>query len=166
MTEDRPSGTTRETAPSVPYNPLFERFTDPSESKLGGLVAYALYKRAKVEWSTEYRKEHGSPPSEEARKGYQANWTATTIQAFRDQAESALAAYAQNAVEEARPGIREEALRGTFRGGVWQSIVANAIYTLALIAIVLILRWSGVDLIGLAQKLDVPQNSSSSATKP
>jgi hypothetical protein len=77
------------------------------------------------------------------------------VAAMREQADGALAAFGDDAVEQARPGILKDALRGSFWKAVWSSMVAAFFYSLALIALVLILRWNGVDILGLFQKLDV-----------
>jgi hypothetical protein len=38
------------------YNPLFSVFTDEnlSSSRISGLIAYALYKQAKVDWAKDF----------------------------------------------------------------------------------------------------------------
>jgi hypothetical protein len=65
------------------------------------------------------------------------------------QAEGIIGSFGSVIVEDAAPQIRERALRGTFWGGAWRGIFANALYTLGLIAVVVILTWVGVDLLSI-----------------
>lgn len=139
------------------YNPLFSVFTDEklSSSQISGLIAYALYKQAKVDWTTQFRELNGRAPTAEDRKAYQRTWTQGLVAAMREKADGALAAFGDDAVEQARPGILKDALRGSFWKDVGASMVAAFFYSLVLIALVLILRWNGIDILGLFQKLDV-----------
>ncbi len=145
------------TADEPQYNPLFSVFTDEnaSSSRISGLIAYALYKQPKVDWATDFRDQNGHPPSADDLKAYQRTWTPGLVAAMREQADGALAGFGDDAVEQAKPAILKDALRGSFWKAVWSSMVAAFFYSLVLIALVLILRWNGVDVIGLFQKLDV-----------
>lgn len=83
-------------------------------------------------------------------KAYVDSYTPLTIQAFSEQAGGVLVEFAQGAVADAKPQIVEQALKGSLWRTIWQSIIANGTYTLLLIAVVVILRWAGVDLLSLA----------------
>ncbi len=73
---------------------------------------------------------------------------------FDAQAAGVLAQFAEGAVSDAKPTIVEHALKGTASRAIWQAIFANAIYTLMLIAVVIILDRAGVDLLSLAVSAD------------
>jgi hypothetical protein len=55
--------------------------------------------------------------------------------------------------ENQRAEILREALHGSFWRSVWPSMLASAIYTLALIALVVIASRAGVDLLGIIESL-------------
>lgn len=138
------------------YNRLFSKFVDPAQpesEQLQGLIAYGLYKRAKAEWAKSVWQESGRAPTSQELAQYHATWTATNIEAISDRAASALAEFAQSVVDEATPEIRRKALEGTFEKNVFTNVVGTFAYSLILILVVLILRWFGVDILGLFQKL-------------
>ena len=64
-----------------------------------------------------------------------------------------MAEFADDAIADAKPDIVEAALRGSFWGSVLQSIAANMIYTAILLAVVVVLAFLGVDVIGLYEKI-------------
>lgn len=135
------------------YNPIFTRFVEEEkdgDDQLPGLVAYGLYKVAKREWVREYFQKHGRKPKEEELAGYAATWTESRLKGLQDQAENALAAFASTVVDANAPEIRERALRGTTLKAVGTSIAANFVYTLLLIALVILLRAAGIDLLSIA----------------
>jgi hypothetical protein len=72
---------------------------------------------------------------------------------YQTQAASILAAFADEAVEDAKPAIVEDALQGSFWSAVWQSIFANVLYTVGLFILVLLLAFVGVDILGLVEKV-------------
>jgi hypothetical protein len=134
------------------YNPIFERFVDPERpeaEQLTGIVAYGLYKIAKREWASELHNREERRPNEEELAAYIRTWTESRIKGTLEQAEGIMGTFSAVVVESASPEIREDALRGSFWEGVWRNIAANALYTLGLIAIVVILKWAGVDLLSL-----------------
>ncbi|MGX9982012.1 hypothetical protein ACTHAX_19920 [Methylobacterium fujisawaense] len=127
-----------------------------AEGNAPGLIAYGLYKVAKREWVEGIRARHGRGPTAEELDAYAATWTDSMLTGLRERADSTLAAFGNVVVSEATPSIREDALRGSTGKAISTSIAANALYTLILIALALILAWSGVDLIGLVQKAKPP----------
>ncbi|WP_113447868.1 hypothetical protein [Rhizobium cremeum] len=137
---------------SKDYNTIFERFVGDGEAgnqDLLGIVAYGIYKNAKREWASEIRARHGRAPSEEELKAYHATWTSSQIQNARNNAQQVLAEYADYVISEAEPRILRDAVKGKFWPDVGTSIFSNALYTLGLIILAVILARSGVDLIGL-----------------
>jgi hypothetical protein len=145
-------------APGKPgFNPIFGQFvaTDAadSDSLLRGLVAYGLYKIAKREWATELFEAENRPPKEDELAAYVRTWTPSQIDGKREQAATILAQYADAVVEAATPAIEKVALRGSLWRAVGHGVAANVLYTLLLILILWVLKWAGVDLLGLAEKI-------------
>ena len=135
------------------YNTLFERFVDNQPNKIKGYIAYGLYKRAKREWIQQQTHATGSPPSATQVAAYADTFTQQTIETYFTQSESALAEFAGEAVDGARAGILSEALKGSAWKAVGLGIATNFLYTLILLGIVLLLKWVGVDFIGLVQSV-------------
>ncbi|WP_194164507.1 hypothetical protein [Microvirga thermotolerans] len=134
------------------YNPIFGRLVNsegPEVEQLSGLVAYGLYKVAKREWAADLRRRHQRGPTPEELHAYILTWTESRIRGLEEQAESVLGNFATSVVEDNTPKIREDALKGTSTRAIVLSIVANALYTLLLIGILIILRVSGVDLLSI-----------------
>ncbi len=136
------------------YNPIFERFVpaEQADENVPGLIAYGLYKIAKREWAQQIQEREGRQPTPDEQAAYIATWTESRLRGLEQQADSTLAAFGEVVVNAATPGIREDAIRGTSGKSIRLSIAANFIYTLLLIAVALILKWSGIDLIGLLEK--------------
>jgi hypothetical protein len=138
------------------YNKLFSIFVDPESSEgeqLQGMIAYGLYKRAKSEWAKSIWNANGHPPTPEELASYHATWTATNIRSMSDLAASSLAEFAQSVIDEATPAIQRKALEGNFWKNVGTNMFAAFLYSVVLILLVLVLRWIGVDILGLFQKL-------------
>ena len=129
---------------------MYERLVDGSANPVQGYIAYGLYKSAKREWVRQFEAERGRPPKAPEIRGYVEAYTPQMRNVFDAQAAGVLAEFADGAVSGARPMIVEHALRGTVWRAIWQAITANAIYTLLLIAAVVILNRAGVDILSLA----------------
>ena len=134
----------------MPYNTMYERLVDGSSNTVQGYIAYGLYKNAKREWIRQFEAEKGRAPRPAEVQGYVDAYTAQMRDVFEAQAVGVLAQFAEGAVSDAKPGIVEHALKGTAGRSVLHSIIANAIYTLVLIVIVVILKRAGIDLLSLA----------------
>ena len=134
----------------MPYNTMYERLVDGSSNTVQGYIAYGLYKNAKREWIRQFEAEKGRAPRPAEVQGYVDAYTAQMRDVFEAQAAGVLAQFAEGAVSDAKPGIVEHALKGTAGRSVLHSIMANAIYTLVLIVIVVILKRAGIDLLSLA----------------
>lgn len=135
------------------HNTLYERFVDNGGNEVQGFIAYGLYKNAKREWVIAFKAAHDREPTANEIAAYVSTYTDQTIATYETQAAAALAEFAEDAVENARPEIVEEALRGSFWASVGQSIFANALYTLVLVALVLVLAFAGVDIEGVYQRI-------------
>ena len=132
------------------YNAMYERLVDGSSNTVQGYIAYGLYKSAKREWIREFETSHLRKPRPAEVQAYVDGYTQQMRDVFEAQAAGVLANFAESAVTDAKPAIVEEALKGGFWRSVTQSIAANAIYTLVLVAIVIILKRAGIDLVSLA----------------
>jgi hypothetical protein len=135
----------------VDYNPIFEQLVgDESLSpETQGLVAYGLYKVAKREWVTEFRRQNGRGPNDDELKAYIATWTPSRMENLLMSAEQTLAEFAKDTIAQEEPRILRRALRGTFWRAVGPTMVGALLYTLILIALAIILARSGIDLIGI-----------------
>lgn len=103
----------------------------------------------KGEWAARVRSRHGRAPSPDELEDYVSTWTPSRLASLRAEAASALATYAEAVISDEEPRILREAVKGTFWRGVWQSMVAAFLYTLALIGVGLVLAIVGVDVLGI-----------------
>lgn len=131
------------------YNAMYERLVDGGSNRVHGYIAYGLYKSAKREWIRQFEAENTRRPKVAEVKAYVDAYTPQMLEVFESQAGGVLAQFADGAISDATPGIVEEALKGGFWRSVGQSITANALYTLGLIAVVVILKWAGIDLLSI-----------------
>lgn len=145
------------------YNKIFEKLVE-SSSDIQGLVTYGLYKNAKKEWVSDFRSRRGRPPEPVELEEYTKMWTTTQFENAKIRAEQALAQYALVAIDNAKPQIIEDTLRGTFWSGVWKNIFSNALYTIILIGFAFILKFSGVDLVSIFETAKTPPQATQSQT--
>lgn len=134
----------------TPYNRLFEEFYDADEDQVRALIAYGLYKVAKREWVQ--RASKGGDASTRAElQAYHETWTPANIAGKRAEADQVLRSYSDAVIAQERPRIIEEALRGDALKSVTINLLSAFLYTLILIGIVVVLRWSGIDLLAIAE---------------
>ena len=151
------------------HNPLYDTFVDVLEAdRLQGLIAYGLYKKAKQEWASEHFARENRPPNDGELRAYIRTWTPSQVEGKRVEAANALAEFASEVVESARPQILKEALQGNVGRTLWLGILTSFVYTLILIGLVILLKWAGVDLLALWEKASPPflSNSSVPAISP
>src|SRR5690606_29388770 len=135
------------------YNNLFGTFIDDAEDEVLGMIAYAIYKRAKREWVINCHVKHGRKPTVDEEDGYVGTWTDTQITSARNMAAQTITAFADSVISQARPDILKDALRGKFWKSVAASVVAAVLYTSILIVLGLILAYSGVDVAGIFERV-------------
>lgn len=80
-------------------------------------------------------------------RGFSRQWTPTTLQAFRETADSALSAYAQTALEDQTPSIERDAL---LRGRpLWKDVMIGVVsalsYSVLLVIAAFLLKIFGND---------------------
>jgi transposase-like protein len=148
------------------YNTLYERFVDQGGDTVQGYVAYGLYKNAKREWVRSFEATHGRSPERNEVDAHVAGYTPQMISALEAQAKSILVEFADGAITSAKPGIVQDALRGSAWRSIGQSIAANALYTLILIVLAAVLFFAGVDLLGIQRQIGDGQLEPAAVTTP
>jgi hypothetical protein len=128
------------------HNPVFDQLVRASDD-IEGFIAYGLYKQAKREWLFEHRAREGRAPTVAELRGFSRQWTPTTLQAFRETADSALSAYAQIALEDQTPSIERDAL---LRGRpLWKDVMIGVVsalsYSVLLVIAAFLLKIFGND---------------------
>jgi hypothetical protein len=86
---------------SDPFSPMFDKLAGNPDS-LDGLVAYALYKKAKREWVIARR------PSRPEIDAHHTTVTDSMPEMYRNEARGRMAAYAQGAIAEVANALRQE----------------------------------------------------------
>lgn len=137
--------------PAPNHNRLFEKFVDEAQdrSQVLGFIAYGIYKTSKREWCVNFTRDNNRAPTAQELAQYHSTWTPQLIQSVETEAAQILAEYGERIVSEAEPKILRSALKGNFWRDVGTSVFAAFVYTVLLIAIALILRFSGIDLLSI-----------------
>ena len=155
------------------YNEIFEKLV-PDDDDLVGMIAYALYKQSKRAWLLRFVMEEGRPPtSEETFQTYVRSQGSMELGRLRTQAESLLLEYSGVVLDNERPAIRAQALETAHvdearrlneqveRNTRWYKailtgVISAFVYSLLLIAAVLVFTWAGVDILGVLEKARLP----------
>jgi len=127
------------------YNTVFERLKERADP-VRAAIAYAFYKEAKREWILDFKQTNQRNPNEQELKSFASAQTETVLKSHLTNAEAVLSTYAEDVVEKATPGIRERAIQGRFWTNVWPSVVANAIFLVALVILAAIAAYLGFGL--------------------
>jgi hypothetical protein len=149
------------------YNRVFESFVLDENDQVG-LVAYALYKRDKREFLITWRTKYGVPPTPDQVAAFVASvLTEGQRQRYRAGGQANLDAYAGKALEKERPLIAqaaiteriEAAVRQIERASRWYrqvpaGIASALVYTVVLIAVLLVLRYAEVDLVSILEQIN------------
>lgn len=145
MTLDLPAGSRRS------FSPIFELLAGRPHNggELIGLIAYALYKREKREWATALSARLKRAPTEAELAEYVATCTPSRLASYRAEAGAVLGAYTSVVIAREETRILRDALRGSFWPSVVRSAFGAALYSLALIALSIVLVRAGVDVIGI-----------------
>lgn len=153
---------------AVSYNRVLEHYVgaDADRIDLVGMVAYALYKRQKRDWLVLHRRQHGGrePSADETAALTRAYMTEDLRLTLYERATDMLGDYARTFVEAAEPKIREDAIASEalrqardiersitqesgFAKQVATGLVATALWTLLVLALVLTSLVFGSDLV-------------------
>jgi len=139
------------------YNEVFEQLVSDAED-IEGFIAYGLYKQAKREWLLAFEVQHGRGPSPAERNAYNSYWTDTALKSLRENAESALSAYADAIIEEAAPGIEAEALK--VGRPVWKDLLIGAMsavtYSILLLVAAYLIKVFGNDFVDAFKGVTAP----------
>ncbi|MBF0428946.1 MAG: hypothetical protein HQL94_08495 [Magnetococcales bacterium] len=95
-----------------PYNDVYKRLSDRAEKDnepLIGMVAYAIYKRTKVEYCCEMDAA-GTPVSPEDLRDYHKRCTGTVLESFEKNASEVVLQYGEDYLERNRDRIVQETL--------------------------------------------------------
>jgi hypothetical protein len=139
------------------YNTVFERLRNLAEGNdLSASVAYSLYKESKREWVKEFRAHHARKPMDQELAQYSSTQTNSVLLAYLASANQVLATYAQSVIDDARPSIQRDALKGTFWSAVWPSFVASILFGVSLLILGLIAAYLGF---GFPIQISVPPRS-------
>ena len=136
----------------VEYNRLFEALVATDEEKdddatLVGFVAYVFYKIAKREWVDEFYTKNGRHPTDADIRAYVIGWTESRIEGLRTEARTALSQFSSYIIDRETPAIVKKALQTrSFPRDAGVAFCGALIYTLALVALALVLRLFGIDI--------------------
>jgi hypothetical protein len=153
-------------------NPVFDRLVGEDVDDIEGLTAYALYKKHKRAWSAGFQTDNGCGPTPEEDAAFaKAVSTVDQLDRYRKDARDILVAFANVTVEDARPGIEQEAItarieRAASEAGrqtaFWMQvqigIVSSAIFTIILIFLAIGLQTGGIDFLTMMESIK-PQNA-------
>ncbi|NHR08370.1 hypothetical protein HA052_24570 [Chromobacterium haemolyticum] len=98
------------------YNHIFRQLVPPDSSDFVGMVAYALYKKQKIEWVEHFQKENDGrePTPEELKQFHCVSNMASQVAAYREQAIALLDEFLDYAlsdkVEQLRQNMQQDAL--------------------------------------------------------
>lgn len=141
---------------------VYDRLVQSHEDTVG-LVAYAIYKRHKRDYVARVLTERSEPPTADQIGAFvDAAGLPDQIARYRDAALAVIGAYANAAIEKQRPGIVAEAVTERMETAARQAEAANSpwkqilvgcasafAYTVILIAVVIVLRYAGIDLMSI-----------------
>ncbi|CUH54412.1 hypothetical protein [Shimia marina] len=146
-------------------NPMFSLLAGKDNEDVEGLIAYALYKRHKRSWATNFEEKNKRPPNN-AEKAAFAETTSTedSCERYRMNAQDILIGFANSFVEDERPGIEQEAIKGSVSdavhgikkaGSFWSLLKVGVVSTLVTSALLALLAFGtqvfGIDLIDALQ---------------
>jgi hypothetical protein len=134
------------------------------------LTAYALYKRHKRRWASDFIKANGRAPSVSEERAFSGmTETSDQLERYKKEASDFLIAFAEEIVESSRLDIEKEAIttrieiaanqigaNGSLRRQVVSGIVATAITTLVYILLAIGIRLMGIDLLEVVSKISTP----------
>jgi hypothetical protein len=145
--------------PKPPFDPIYPRLVNDAESaghQLIGFIAYGLYHHAKREWTSDFRTRKGRYPHDDELGEYERYWTASRLEALQNAAAQLISAYTDSVVSQAETQILRTALKGSLWRAAWRWLIGALLYTFIVIVAVAGLAKSGIDLIGLLERVANP----------
>jgi hypothetical protein len=146
--------------PKRSFDPIFPRLVNEAEGagqKLIGFIAYGLYHDAQREWIADFRTREGRYPNEEELREYERSWTPSRLEALQNAAVQTMAAYTDSIVSQAETQILRNALKGSVSRAAWHWVIGALLYTVIVIGVFTILAGSGVDLLGVLERVAAPR---------
>jgi hypothetical protein len=146
--------------PKPPSDPVFPRLVNEAEGterKLIGFIAYGLYHDAKREWISDFQTREGRYPHDEELREYERSWTASRLEGLKNAAVQSIAAYTDSVLAQAETQILRNALKGGVWRAVWCWLVSAMLYTLIVIGVIVIMARSGIDFVGLLERVITPR---------
>jgi hypothetical protein len=154
------------------YNRIYEKLVT-AEDDVAGMIAYALYKQSKREWLRNFEAEHRARPSPSDIDAYVLAYTKYEFERLRSQADSILSAYAAVVIDAETPSLREEIITSHVmkqvsqtlldvkrQGSLLRQFITGAFlalgYTILLFGIAVALKFAGIDLLGIVEKVGPP----------
>lgn len=142
------------------YNPIFERILARAQQEddlITAYIAYGIYKERKRDFLIEQKEKSGASVPQTTLEIYHDGWNDGQIDLAWNKAAGILATFAVSyADEEKKEAVRsalKEAVRGKFWKDVWVSAVANLFFAVGTIALYLLLKFMGFDLVEKLAKL-------------
>ncbi len=149
---------------SSEYNQIFEKLVINTDTEtVLGIVAYGIYKKSKWEWAQEIYKSKNRRPNSTDLRAYVDTWTPSQIDNAKKNAAQVLSEYADAVIQEAKPSIVQEALKGSFLKNLGTSVLAAFVYTLLLIAFSMILTRAGIDVLGVLERFATVEDKNPSS---
>lgn len=142
-------------------SPIFDLLLGDDGDDVEKLVAYALYKKHKRDWCSQFENEHGRTPNDDEKIAFAKGLSIPSqLDRYLKDAQDALGEYAGYMIDEAEPEIAREAISARIEeaankieksGGFWravfQGLAASVITTIALIVLAIGIQFFGIDLI-------------------
>jgi hypothetical protein len=147
-------------SPKPPFDPVFPRLVNEAEGteqKLIGFIAYGLYHDAKREWISDYRSREKCYPHDEKLREYERSWTTSRLEGLENAAVQLIAAYTDSVLSQAETQILRNALKGGVWRSVWGGLVGALLYTVIVIGVMVIMARSGIDFVGLLERVITPR---------
>jgi hypothetical protein len=145
-----------------PYNTVYEKLVQRDDDLIG-LIAYALYKQHKRDWLIAYRQREDREPSVAELSAYLTSQELDrTVLMYRERAEAVLNQFAEQIIDRATPDIQRSAISSEIsRSLTWwrqlpAGIFAAIVYSVLLILIALVLRYAGIDFLGILSAVGRP----------
>jgi hypothetical protein len=135
------------------YNQVFERFYDNDEDQVRALIAYGLYKVAKREWFIDFEQKNDRTPNSQEISAYNDTWTLAQLNGKHSEANVIMIDYANTLIENVKPDIVRETLKGTWLDTILKNIASAVIYTVLLFTIAISLKATGIDLLGIVSSI-------------
>lgn len=136
------------------YNPIFERILARAQQEddlITAYIAYGIYKERKRDFLIDQKEKIGAPVPQATIEIYHDGWNDGQIDLAWNKAAGMLATFAVSYADEEKKEAVRSALKEAVRGKFWKDVgvnaVANLFFAVGTIALYLLLKFIGFDLI-------------------